>query len=334
MAPVRFGWDEQGATFRSGVENLQVPLSAQPAAERRVRGFKGEGRASLSRFGGDVLHGRRFPLLRAQRLAPRAETELEEGLAAESVLPLEARADPSAQAVASRGKILAGRRGFLRLEAQVVLMRLKLPALEQNLLELRDVGREMRHVGQVGFEIGDQGVPTTDAGAKGLTVSSHDADSFRPRTISVGSVPRRKGTRRGSEKTIGPAKFFFAGFQRGAGGLERPAESGAFDGRIPGSDRRIRWIRRSKAKDAAQHPVGSTLHAVDSAVECARLGRRMQHVRHRIHRIGRPNAALSPQNPPERAVECTGFYARMHRIGRSVPAVFRPLSPLRTSIRK
>jgi hypothetical protein len=62
----------------------------------------GEDLAFLSRFGGDVRHDRRFPLLRAQGLAPRAETELEEGLAAESVLPVEARADPAAQAVALR----------------------------------------------------------------------------------------------------------------------------------------------------------------------------------------------------------------------------------------
>ncbi len=69
------------------------------------------------------------------------------------MLPLEARADPSAEVVTCRGKISAGRRVALRLGAQVVLMGLELPALPEDLLELGDVVGEMLHLGQVGFEV-------------------------------------------------------------------------------------------------------------------------------------------------------------------------------------
>ncbi len=98
---------------------------------------------------------------------------------AESVLPLEARANPAAKAVAFRCQIFTGRRGALRLGTQVVLVGLELPTPQEDLLELGDVLGEVLHVGEVGLEIADQRVPTTDAGSEGVTVSGHAATPFR-----------------------------------------------------------------------------------------------------------------------------------------------------------
>ncbi len=127
---------------------------------------------------------------------------------------------------------------------------------------------------------------------------------------------------------------FSAGLERGPFGTECAAQAGAFGCRTPGSDRRIRCMRRSNPWKRSQNPVHSAIECRGCTAESSGLDDRMRWI--------------PASNPPGCVVECSSFAAestgsrrrmqpfdrRMQWIGRSVPAAFRPVAPLRTSIRR